>query len=110
MNSRAFLNPFAIARDMVTAMRLLADSRVSPWLKLSLPGLALLYLISPVDILPDVFPVLTQIDDVAVVILLLRLFVQAAPDFAVDQARNNIKQDDYDGPTVDGEWSVVDDE
>ncbi len=110
MNTNAAWNPIAIMRDMVTAVRLLADKRVSLMLKLALPGLALLYLFFPIDILPDIIPGLGQLDDVAVVILLLRLFVQAAPAFAVNDARGQVSGDDYDGRTVDGEWSVLDDE
>ncbi len=110
MNPRAAWNPIAIVRDMVTAVKLLADSRVPLLLKLALPGLAVLYLFFPIDILPDIIPGLGQLDDVAVVILLLRLFVQAAPSFAVNDARGSVSGDDHDGLTVDGEWSVLDDE
>ena len=111
--SRIAWNPIAIVRDMVTAMRLLADSRVPLLLKLGLPGAALLYLLSPIDLLPDLALGFGQLDDVAVVILLLRLFVQAAPSFAVNDARSDDDSDDsngFDGPTLDGEWSVLDDQ
>lgn len=56
---------------------LLWDSRVSLMDRL-LVGASLVYLISPLDILPDVFPVLGQIDDLFFLVFsLTRLFERA---------------------------------
>jgi uncharacterized membrane protein YkvA (DUF1232 family) len=55
--------------------RLLNDPDVPIWLKL-IPPLAILYLISPVDILPDPILGLGQLDDAAVILLGLKLFVE----------------------------------
>ncbi len=65
--------------------RLIRDSRVSRWLKLMLL-LALAYVVSPIDLIPDYsFPVLGQLDDMAVMVLVLRFFLTASPPQAVEE-------------------------
>jgi len=60
------------------AWRLLRDPRMPLPLKL-IPGLAVLYVLSPIDLLPDTIPVVTQIDDMAILLLALKLFLDMAP-------------------------------
>lgn len=59
------------------------DGRVPPQLKLILVGI-IGYLLMPIDVIPDFIPVLGQLDDVAVVLLGLDLFIKSAPDDVVD--------------------------
>lgn len=59
------------------------DGRVPPQSKLILVGI-IGYLLMPIDVIPDFLPVLGQLDDVAVVLLGLDLFIKAAPDEVVD--------------------------
>lgn len=47
------------------------NDRRTPFAAKALPIVALLYLLSPLDIIPDVIPVLGQMDDVAILITLL---------------------------------------
>jgi uncharacterized membrane protein YkvA (DUF1232 family) len=61
------------------AWRLYTDRRVSVLLKALVPVAALAYFIMPIDLLPDFIPVLGQLDEVAVVLLLVRLFISLAP-------------------------------
>ena len=58
--------------------RLLRDARVPLPAKLVLPAL-LLYLLLPLDIIPDFIPVLGQLDDVLVAALTMKLFVRLCP-------------------------------
>ena len=58
--------------------RLLKDRRVSLWPKLVLI-LVLLYVFSPIDLLPDFLVVLGQIDDLVVIFLGLRVFIRLCP-------------------------------
>lgn len=61
------------------ALRLMRDQRVPGWHKL-IPALAVLYLFSPIDLLPEalVGP-LGVIDDVTIMLLALRAFIHLAP-------------------------------
>jgi uncharacterized membrane protein YkvA (DUF1232 family) len=58
--------------------RLLNDDRVPMTTKL-IPALIVLYLLSPIDIIPDFILGLGQIDDVFIVMMGLRWFTQMAP-------------------------------
>ncbi len=60
------------------------DSRVGAQQKLILVGV-IGYLLMPIDIIPDFIPVLGQLDDVAVVLLGLDLFLKSAPEAVVDE-------------------------
>jgi len=61
------------------AWRLLTDRRVPAWVKL-IPVAALVYLLSPIDLLPDLMlPVLGELDDVAIILLALKMFVDLSP-------------------------------
>ena len=82
------------------AWRLLLDERVPMHLKL-IPVAALVYLVSPLDLVPDVFPLVSQIDDVAVLLLAARLFVRLAPAEVVEDL-----SDGGEGTTVDATYRV----
>lgn len=59
--------------------RLLNDKRVSEWVKL-IPLVGVIYFLSPIDLIPDLmFPGLGELDDLAVILLSLRLFVNTCP-------------------------------
>ena len=59
-------------------IRLMADRRVPFWVKL-VPLAAVVYIVSPVDLRPDFIPILGQLDDLLITILLLVLFVALVP-------------------------------
>ncbi len=68
-----------MARQARLAWRLLWDRRVPLWTKL-VPSAALAYVISPVDFIPAaVVPGLGQLDDVAVLLIGVKLFIELAP-------------------------------
>lgn len=61
--------------------RLLADSRVSFATKMLLPG-ALAYFVSPIDAIPDIlvpFFGVGYLDDLAIIVIAIRLFIAMAP-------------------------------
>lgn len=72
------------------ALRLFADGRVPLMLKALVPVAALAYIIMPVDLLPDFIPVLGQLDEVAIILLLMRLFVSLAPQEVVAEHRQKM--------------------
>ena len=57
---------------------LVRDPRVPIGLKAML-GAALAYVVMPVDLVPDVIPIIGQADDLTVLLLTLDLFIQNAP-------------------------------
>ncbi len=63
---------------------LFRDSRV-PRLTKAIPVLTILYLISPVDWLVNLVPILGQLEDVAVLGLGMNLFIRAAPQEVVSE-------------------------
>jgi uncharacterized membrane protein YkvA (DUF1232 family) len=66
-------------------LRLLGDRRVSPWLKI-VPVLGLVYLVSPLDLIPDIaLPVIGELDDAAVLWLTNYLFVELCPPAIVQE-------------------------
>ena len=101
-------------RDFVTRLklitRLIGDRRVSFWLKL-IPVGALAYLISPVDLAPNVvFPVIGVLDDAAVLWIGSNLFVELCPPTVVQEQMQELARnlDDDSGDVVDAEATDVD--
>ncbi len=75
-----------IRREVKVYQLLLKDSRVprpSKWLL----GLAIGYLLSPIDLIPDFIPVLGQIDDLIIVPFLLTLALRVIPNQVIDECR-----------------------
>jgi len=71
---------------------LLRDGRVPARQKLILVGIGG-YLFFPIDLIPDFVPVLGQLDDLAVVLLGLDLFIRSAPSDIVEEHLAKISQD-----------------
>jgi uncharacterized membrane protein YkvA (DUF1232 family) len=78
--------PPGLARDVAaflpacvtTARRLRANAAVPRRAKVAL-GIAVLWVLSPIDLLPEFLPVIGPLDDVIAVILLLRYAARAIP-------------------------------
>lgn len=64
------------------AWRLLRDPRVAPRLSVAVPLLTLLYVVSPIDLLPDVLLGLGQIDDLGVIGLAVLMLTRVVPRLA----------------------------
>jgi uncharacterized membrane protein YkvA (DUF1232 family) len=91
------------------AIRLMREPRVSTWTKAMLVG-AGLYLVSPLDFVPDVLPVLGQVDDLAIVLVALRTFIGLCPESAVTHHRAALERRQPYSPmtasdvVIDAEW------
>ncbi len=84
--------------------RLVADPEVPFYLKI-LPFVTVIYLIIPVDLLPDMAPVLGQIDDVAFLLAGSKIFLTLVPPHIVARHMQEIReQDGY----LTGETAVSD--
>lgn len=83
----ALLDP-GIRDQLRLSWRLLRDERVSA-LKFALPTLLALYVISPIDPIPDFLLGLGQVDDLGVVVagvlLIARFLPRLAPGYVVDE-------------------------
>jgi uncharacterized membrane protein YkvA (DUF1232 family) len=90
------------------AWQLLKDPRVSMAYKLLIPGLAGLYLLFPADLLPDFFPVLGQLDDLALIVLAIKLFIQLVPVEIVNEYRTGQVPAGGKSKVVDGDYRVMD--
>lgn len=53
----------------------MTDANKSPWSKIILLVLSLVTAVSPIDLLPDVLPVLGQVDDVIAIGILIAMLV-----------------------------------
>ena len=91
-----------VIRQTRLAWRLLWDPRVPWWTKL-IPPAALAYVLFPVDIIPDVMVGLGQLDDIAVVLLGAKIFIELAPPDVVREHLLAL------GARIK-EWRVVDEE
>jgi uncharacterized membrane protein YkvA (DUF1232 family) len=101
-----------LMRNAKLAWRLLVDPRVPALTKL-LPVGALVYLLSPIDLIPDVLPVLGQLDDLLVIVLGVRAFIALCPPELVrayqSGAHGYKPAETRDDKTVDGSFRVMDD-
>ena len=98
----------------VLVWRLLFDTRVSICIRALVP-LALLYIISPFDLLKDRIPVLGRFDDLIVIGLALLFLIKLAPKSVVDEhmgviPKSNRPEDNDPDKVVDGTSKVIDDE
>jgi uncharacterized membrane protein YkvA (DUF1232 family) len=104
-----------LIRNAQLVWRLLKDPRVSLLSKLIIPGLVGIYILSPIDVLPDMLPVLGQIDDIAVLLAGAALFIEMCPPRLVQEHRAALageamrdRNDVEAGETVDAEYRVID--
>ena len=66
-------------------LRLIGDKRVNPLLKL-IPIAGLVYLVSPLDLIPDIaFPIIGELDDAAVLWITNYFFVELCPPEVVNE-------------------------
>lgn len=99
--------------------RLIKDPRIPAYLKV-LPFAPFLYFIFPLDVIPDLIPIVGQMDDLGVLLLALQAFVMLVPQGIADEHRDDIAgvkpynsatagaKVDPNASTIDGKWKVVD--
>jgi uncharacterized membrane protein YkvA (DUF1232 family) len=81
---------FGLLEDLRLAWRLFQDQRV-PWVTKLVPVAAVLYVLSPIDFVPDFLLGLGQLDDLAILLLALKGFISLSPQSVVDQHLHDIK-------------------
>jgi uncharacterized membrane protein YkvA (DUF1232 family) len=101
-----------IAKQARLVWQLMTDSRVPTWLKV-IPPAALLYIISPIDLVPDPVLGLGQLDDLAVILVGLKLFIELSPRGIVQNYRDGLAGDtppEPEGEVVDASYRVIEDD
>jgi uncharacterized membrane protein YkvA (DUF1232 family) len=91
-----------VVKQARLAWRLWNDGRTPTWLKL-IPAAALVYLLSPIDLIPDLMlPGLGELDDIAVVLLSLKMFLDLSPPGKIKEHWDDLfggLGQMYDGPS-----------
>jgi uncharacterized membrane protein YkvA (DUF1232 family) len=105
-----------LVRQFRLTWRLLWDPRVPVWSKL-VPFFALLYIISPIDFVPDPILGLGQLDDLGVLLLGVKLFTELIPKEIILQhleamgyGVNPWRVVDREPPTIDAEYEIKEDQ
>jgi uncharacterized membrane protein YkvA (DUF1232 family) len=70
------------------------DPRVPIYIK-AIPLLPIIYLLSPLDFIPDVIPVIGQLDDITLLVLGMRFMESVAPQELVQEHRLAIERGDF---------------
>jgi uncharacterized membrane protein YkvA (DUF1232 family) len=100
------------------AFRLIRDPRVPIYLKV-IPAAALLYVVSPLDFIPDIAVGLGQLDDIGILLAGIEGFIALCPQYVVEEHQAEINgiepfnsaatgSTPNAGPaeTIDGEYRV----
>lgn len=99
-------------------LRLVQDPRVPLAAKLIF-GATVLYMLSPLDIVPDWFPLVGQADDLVALMAGLNLFLKACPKWIVeeheealegkrrDRPGSSYREPSTSGPTIDADYQRV---
>jgi uncharacterized membrane protein YkvA (DUF1232 family) len=107
---RSWLSWPSLLRTLVSqarlTLRLLREPRVPLYLK-ALPVLAVLYVIVPIDVVPDVLPILGQLDDLGLLLVALGAFLKLCPPGAVDFHRTAMTESRRYSPMSPGD-EVID--
>ena len=99
-----------ILKQLRLVWLLMQDGRVPLWMKSVVP-LSLLYLVSPIDFIPDVILGLGQLDDLGIILLGMTLFVKLCPPNVVEYYRHQLEYGPESEPeAVDTTYRVVDED
>jgi uncharacterized membrane protein YkvA (DUF1232 family) len=84
---------FSALRSLAARARLVArlvrDPRVPGWMKAA-ALVPVLYVLSPIDVVPDLVPVLGQLDDLAFLLVAAEMFLAFCPPDVVQHHRTGI--------------------
>lgn len=103
-----------IVRTIRLAWRLMLDPRVPNFAKLIIPA-AILYVLSPIDLLPDLILGLGQLDDIAVLSLSVSFFIDLCPQDIVEEHRRALtvsraQPADSNADVVEGSYHILSDD
>lgn len=119
-SARPNMNIFmSLVNRLRLTWRLMMDGRVPIFLKV-IPFAPIAYLLWPIDVLPDLFPFLGQLDDLGMFIVGMEAFIALAPRQVVQEHQAELEAGSAPGSSsrqtgarrnpddvVDGEWRRV---
>ncbi|MCB9450802.1 MAG: DUF1232 domain-containing protein [Anaerolineaceae bacterium] len=95
--------------QILLTWRLLRDPRVPLWTK-SIAFLGVIYILSPLDFIPDVFLIIGQLDDLGILLGGMRLFEALSPPYVVEEHRMALQQRGKPLETVNApDYRIIDD-
>ena len=86
--------------------KLLRDPNVPIYLK-ALPFAAVLYLIWPIDLIADIIPGLGQLDDLTILLVGAKVFIELAPPEVVSRHLNALREKDGYAPLEDLDDAII---
>tara|TARA_B100000749_G_C18264711_1_gene397800 strand:- start:336 stop:674 length:339 start_codon:yes stop_codon:yes gene_type:complete len=91
--------------------KLILDRRISIFPKLIIPAV-LIYFLSPIDLVPDILPVLGHLDDILIILPALIAFFLMIPKNIISEHTQNIKSSKKNtrNTIIDGSYHYVDDD
>lgn len=84
------MNLFSRSLRALRLYRSIARNPNTPTMVKVLPWLSILYIFWPLDVIPDVLPLLGQLDDIAIIPLLFYWAIRMAPDVIRKQAEKDV--------------------
>ncbi len=79
------IRPWMFKKEFLVLFFALKDNRTG-WPPKLITGAAVLYLLSPIDIIPDFIPVLGYLDDLVIVPLLVNLAIYLLPGVVLEES------------------------
>ncbi len=119
-SARPNMNLFmSLVNRLRLTWRLMLDGRVPIFLKV-IPFAPIAYLLWPIDLLPDLFPFLGQVDDLGMFIVGMEAFIALAPRHVVQEHQAELEAGSAAGSSrqqarprrtsndvIDGDWRRV---
>lgn len=90
-----FLTTFMLNIELT--WRLISDFRIPLLTKIVFIAALSIYLVVPIDLIPDFFPILGQVDDLILFILFMMQFINSCPIEIVEAHKQSI---------LNGEWKL----
>jgi uncharacterized membrane protein YkvA (DUF1232 family) len=102
-----------VRKIFITIIKLMLNRKV-PWKLKLIPLAGVIYVLSPLDFLPDVIPVLGWIDDILILVGTLLVFLGLSPISILkntsDPKKDPTRRNSESTNTIDGEFRIVEKE
>jgi uncharacterized membrane protein YkvA (DUF1232 family) len=85
IKNRPSIRPWMLKKELIVLYYALKDGRTS-WPPKLITLVAIIYLISPIDIIPDFIPVVGYLDDLVIVPILLNLAIRLLPGVVLEES------------------------